>query len=420
MGNRGVKTAVVAAAGALALTAALGGCGGATKTTAGAVTVAGAARVDGKSGLAWSLHVLTRGSAARQAAGDVPSSDVAIVQHTPITKASFEHWMKVTAALGHTAHEGSVIHAALQLKVLEFLISSQWVLGEAAARGVSVSEAQVRERLHQISAKRYPTPAALAKYLASVDESEADLRFRVKLELLEAAIAQQVTGGHTTGAHATAQLSAFQQSVKRRWRPRTRCGPEYVMEDCSQYRPPPTPAQVAAATERRGVGGKRIRGKRIPSEPGPMSISSPAFPAEGTIPKRYTCAGADISPPLSWRNVPARAQELVLFAIDTSNDGPNGTTRWLLAGINPHSTGVAAGATPPGAVLGTNSDGGVDYGTVCPYQHKPATIEFVLWALDKKVSLSEGFTITEGTQAFHDNTIASAIFYGTARSGDIR
>ena len=32
----------------------------------------------------------------------------------------------------------------------------------------------------------------------------------------------------------------------------------------------------------------------------PMELTSPAFDSGATIPKRYTCEGANVSPPLAW------------------------------------------------------------------------------------------------------------------------
>lgn len=51
-------------------------------------------------------------------------------------KSSYENWLAVEEALG--AAVGDLIHQALG-----FLITSQWVLGEASAMGVSVSDAEV-------------------------------------------------------------------------------------------------------------------------------------------------------------------------------------------------------------------------------------------------------------------------------------
>ena len=42
----------------------------------------------------------------------------------------------------------------------------------------------------------------------------------------------------------------------------------------------------------------------------PMTLSSAAFPDRGAIPRRYTCEGEDISPPLAWSGVPPGSESL--------------------------------------------------------------------------------------------------------------
>lgn len=69
-----------------------------------------------------------------------------------------------------------------------------------------------------------------------------------------------------------------------------------------------------------------------PSEPPPatgaMTITSPAFAEGGTIPQKYTCNGASVTPPLDFANVPQTAHSLALEVTDP--DAPNGTfTHWL-------------------------------------------------------------------------------------------
>jgi hypothetical protein len=122
-----------------------------------------------------------------------------------------------------------------------------------------------------------------------------------------------------------------------------------------------------------------------------MTMSSPAFELEGAIPAQYTCDGANISPPLQWQNVPAHTAELVLFVIDDSSSGSEGGIRWVVAGINPSLSGIAAGSLPSGAVVGLNGSGKATYGGICPPKGQSATIEFILWALSKTISLSSGF-----------------------------
>ena len=120
-----------------------------------------------------------------------------------------------------------------------------------------------------------------------------------------------------------------------------------------------------------------------------MAISSPAFERNGTIPAQYTCDGADVSPPLQWQHLPAHTKELVLFVIDDSSDGTEGGIRWIVAGIDPSLSGISAGQLPAGAVVGLNGSGKATYGGICPPKGKPASIEFVLWALSKTIPLSQ-------------------------------
>ena len=67
-----------------------------------------------------------------------------------------------------------------------------------------------------------------------------------------------------------------------------------------------------------------------------------AFAAGQPIPRRYSCAGEDLSPPLAWRAVPAGAVSLALIVDDP--DAPVGTfTHWLAWGINPDDGGPGEG-----------------------------------------------------------------------------
>ena len=60
-----------------------------------------------------------------------------------------------------------------------------------------------------------------------------------------------------------------------------------------------------------------------------MKLTSSAFQAGQAIPTKYTCEGADISPPLQWSGVPAGAKSLALICDDP--DAPVGTwVHWVL------------------------------------------------------------------------------------------
>ena len=101
----------------------------------------------------------------------------------------------------------------------------------------------------------------------------------------------------------------------------------------------------------------------------PLMPASPAIPPGGEIPAQYTCDGSDISPPLSWKNVPAGTGSVVLVVEDP--DAPSGTFRhWAVFDIPPASPGLDAGysANRPAAALhqARNDFGKTAYSGPCP------------------------------------------------------
>lgn len=52
------------------------------------------------------------------------------------------------------------------------------------------------------------------------------------------------------------------------------------------------------------------------------SLTSSAFTHQGAIPTKYTCEGADISPPLSWTNLPPGTKSLALIVDDPDAPDP--------------------------------------------------------------------------------------------------
>jgi len=363
----------LAPAAAFVLAIALAACGGAGHAKASSTATAGAAAAHSQR-----RPVSSGGALARAAA-------IASVAGKPIARSSYEHWLSVERALG--------VSAAASERALGFLITSAWVQGEARSRGVSASAEQVAQRLAQLERQRFRSAGSLKAFLTSSHESEADLRARVAIELLQARIAGEVASG----------LSGSQ-------RRRTTCAPAYVMEDCSEYAGPPAtggaPGHSASSSASVSSSGRASSGPSSSSSSssssassggevtqgvGGMTIASSAFESNGAIPAQYTCDGADVSPPLQWRDVPAKAAALVLFVIDDTTTGSASGIRWVVGDISPTATGVAAGAIPKGGVVGADTQGSSGYGGICPAHGKTATIEFVLYALSKKIPLSPGF-----------------------------
>lgn len=96
-----------------------------------------------------------------------------------------------------------------------------------------------------------------------------------------------------------------------------------------------------------------------------LQVRSPAFDPGGAIPRIYTCDGADVSLPVRWSGVPAKATTLGLVMRDP--DAPGGDfIHWRLTRIPASTTGLAAGRVPPGTRPGTNSFGSTGYRGPCP------------------------------------------------------
>jgi phosphatidylethanolamine-binding protein (PEBP) family uncharacterized protein len=319
----------------------------------------------------------------------VSSSDVvAYVSGTPILKSSYQHWLAVENATGGTANASH--------RALGFLITSSWVLGEAQARHISVSESAAAQHLEKLIHRSFPKSGQLEKFLAKSHESRRDLLARVRVELLTSSIASQVTAGKSQ-AQRGATLTSFEKRFQAHWRTLTDCMPAYVMEDCKQYKGHGEnltgPARSGASGRSSAAAPASARGE-VYTAPGAFALSSAAFQRNGPLPTEYTCDGKGVSPPLQWEKVPAKAAELVLFVIDDSSAKSNGGIRWVVGGIDPKSHGVAAGQAPARGIVGTNTAGKAAYGPICPDHGHTDTIEFVMYALRKPISLAPGFSPT--------------------------
>lgn len=121
-----------------------------------------------------------------------------------------------------------------------------------------------------------------------------------------------------------------------------------------------------------------------------LDLSSPAFSEGAEVPDLYTCEGEDISPPLTWEDVPAGTESLALIMEDP--DAPGRTwVHWIIYNI-PASSGSLPEGVPSGASLedgirqGRNGWSKTEYGGPCPPSGTHRYI-FYLYALDTTLDL---------------------------------
>lgn len=141
-----------------------------------------------------------------------------------------------------------------------------------------------------------------------------------------------------------------------------------------------------------------------------LAIQSPAFVHEMPIPKKYTCQGEDINPPLNIEGIPKGTKSLVLIMDDP--DAPHGTwDHWIVWNLPPQEE-IPENSVPGGAVQGKNSWGRNDYGGPCPPSgtHR---YYFKLYALDDKLNLPRSAAKKDVEAAMSGHILSQAVLMGT-------
>jgi Raf kinase inhibitor-like YbhB/YbcL family protein len=164
--------------------------------------------------------------------------------------------------------------------------------------------------------------------------------------------------------------------------------------------PPPK-----AAADQKGAAGME------------MKITSAAFIDGARIPKKYSCEGQDISPPLNWTGVPQNAKSLALICDDP--DAPAGIwTHWVLWNMPPSTPslpeGVPTDAMLPGGIKqGQNSWPTTGYKGPCPPPGKAHGYQFKLFALDSELNLPDKADKAALETAMKGHILAQARIIGT-------
>jgi Raf kinase inhibitor-like YbhB/YbcL family protein len=173
-----------------------------------------------------------------------------------------------------------------------------------------------------------------------------------------------------------------------------------------QVSPPPPPANPTAA-QRGGEppaqpqpgrgGGRGGRGVQV------MTLSTTAWTDGGQIPVKYSQAGDELSPPLTWSGAPEGTASFVLIVhdLDAMTNPPNDYTapvrdtndvlHWLVWNIPATATGLPEGV-PQGPQL---PEGTRQISQTGPYYRGPAApatgpahhYVFELYALDTTISI---------------------------------
>ena len=150
-------------------------------------------------------------------------------------------------------------------------------------------------------------------------------------------------------------------------------------------------------------------------------ITSSAFKNNQPIPRKYTGEAEDVSPPLSWSNVPAQTKELALICDDPDAPTPEPWVHWLIYKLPPGTAELPEAVppertlkTPAGAMQGTNSFNKIGYGGPLPPKgHGVHHYHFKLYALSKPLPLQPGIEKKALVAAMKGAVIAEGELVGT-------
>ncbi|MCJ7793709.1 YbhB/YbcL family Raf kinase inhibitor-like protein [Candidatus Bathyarchaeota archaeon] len=142
-----------------------------------------------------------------------------------------------------------------------------------------------------------------------------------------------------------------------------------------------------------------------------LSIKSPAFEHGKLIPKKYSCDGQDINPPLTIEGIPKEAKTLVLAVDDP--DAPSGTfDHWIVWNI-PASASKIGENTVPGTE-GMNSARQQGYMGPCPPSGTHRYF-FKVYALDTELSLGISSRKKDVEKAMQGHILAKGELVGLYR-----
>lgn len=145
-----------------------------------------------------------------------------------------------------------------------------------------------------------------------------------------------------------------------------------------------------------------------------MRITSPAFEHGGMIPRKHTCEGDDVAPPLRIDDVPDGAESLVLIMEDP--DVPkkaraDGTwDHWIVYNIPAKAQESQEGEAPPGE-RGRGTNGKPSYSGPCPPDREHRYF-INLYALDSRLLLAKDPTKADVIAAMEGHVIARAELMG--------
>jgi Raf kinase inhibitor-like YbhB/YbcL family protein len=175
-----------------------------------------------------------------------------------------------------------------------------------------------------------------------------------------------------------------------------------------------------SARNRNPVGENRnspevVNANEPPGEKMDMKLTSTAFQDGGMIPAKYSCDGANVSPPLDWSGAPQTTKSFALICDDPDAPG-KAWVHWIVFDLPASRTSLPENVPPQETIAGGGKQGMNDfkkigYGGPCPPSGTHRYF-FKIYALDAELKLDSRTTKDQLSQAMKDHVLAQGELMG--------
>jgi uncharacterized protein len=154
-----------------------------------------------------------------------------------------------------------------------------------------------------------------------------------------------------------------------------------------------------------------------------LVVESPTLKADQPVPRDYTADGRNVSPPLTWRNMPAGTRQLAVVCEDPDAGNPPPFVHWVIYKIPatakglpeniPFEPGAAMPAEIAGAIQGVSGFRRPIYRGPAPPLGKVHHYHFIVYAIDADLALAPGLTRSELLTAIQGHIIGQGELVAT-------
>jgi Raf kinase inhibitor-like YbhB/YbcL family protein len=146
-----------------------------------------------------------------------------------------------------------------------------------------------------------------------------------------------------------------------------------------------------------------------------LVLTSATFVPGATVPATMVaipCGGSNISPQLTWRDVPPATRSFALIVHDPDAPHVDGFYHWVAYNLAPDLRSVPAGSQLPALQSGRNGTGSAGYFGPCPPPGNVHHYHFTLYALDTLIDAAQPLDAAQLQARMQGHIVAQAELIG--------